>query len=71
MERTLVKVLCITYVFALAISEPPGLFLAALCAADVMILVKPKHDVNNKIKKTFGAVFSIYAVNPRPIRAEI
>ena len=31
--------------------------LAALCAADVMILGKPTHDVNNKIKKTFGAVF--------------
>ena len=57
MERTLVKVLCITYVFASAISGPPGLFLAALCAADVMILGKPTHDVNNKIKKTFGAVF--------------
>ena len=28
--------LCITYVFASAISEPPGLFLAALCAADVI-----------------------------------
>ena len=43
--------------FASAISEPPGLFLAALCAADVMILGKPTHDVNNKIKKTFGAVY--------------
>ena len=51
------KLLKNCYVFALAISEPPGLFLAALCAADVMILVKPKHDVKNKIKKTFGAVF--------------